>query len=246
VTVKDTGDPWLSFKGSSERHWTTLVADRKTEAPASFERAAVTESFLPRDRAAARLLVHLMLNERDPERPKLTSLLDQDVTVPRHGMPDSEPLTRLFARALGGVPEVDRLESLSSADLLKELGRDDLIQRLEKHGAGGALELNDHRKQSAWLMTQARYDSAARLEIFQTFMEIEHVQQLAEWRAMAPHLDGGLVAALESSKRYPRKAKDMAEVLDAFYAGVAAEPTAEGDEVADGSSSKRTKSSRRR
>lgn len=246
VTVKDTGDPWLSFKESTSRHWSSLVADLKTEAPASFQRAAQTESFLPRDRAAARCLVHLLLADGSGETPLFTSLLDQSATVPSHGMPDSEPLPVLFARALGGVAEVNRLESIDSASLLRELGQDDLLARLEKHGAQAALALNDHRAQSAWLMTQPKYDSAARLELFQAFMEIEHVQQLAEWRAIAPQLDAGLGSALESSKRYPRRSKDFEPLLTAFRQGLLSDPSEATEADDDDGRTSKSRSRRKR
>jgi hypothetical protein len=241
VTVRNTGDPWLGFDASEGRHWDTLVSDRKTEAPFSFVAAAEAESFLPRDRAAARCLMHLMVTLAEPGESLFTALLDTEVKTPRDGMPDSEPLPVLFAHALGGVPEVQRLDELDSRALLEELQRPDLIALLETHGAEDALALADHREQSRWLMRRP-YDGNTRNELFQAFLEIEWVQQLAMWKALAPRLDAGLVTALAETKRYPRRERDLPELVEAFRAGVSADPLAADDE----GSSRKTSSKRSR
>jgi hypothetical protein len=219
TTVSKTGNPWLGFDASRTRHWSELVADLKTAAPASFARAAQTESFLPRDRAAARCLLHLMLADGTGSAP-FTALLDRASATPRNGMPDGDPLPVIFARALGGVPEVDRLETLDTRTLLTELSRPDLIERLEQLRADDALALKDHRQQAEWLYDQS-CDLATRTRIFQTFLEIEYAQQMAEWKALGPHLDSGLRCVLKSCKTFPSKPKDVAAAEQAFRAGLA-------------------------
>ncbi len=240
VTVSKTGDPWLDFGASEDRHWGDLVNDLKTEAPASFARAAATESFLPRDRAAARCLLHLLL-ETPPGGTPLTALLDDPVSTPRDGMPDSDPLPVIFSRALGGVPEVDRLEALDSRALLEELGRGDLVAQLEKAGAGEALALSDHREQSRWLARQPQFDSRTRGVVFNLFLEIEYAQQMAEWRALAPRLDGGMAAALGASRKFPERARDLEKVASAFAEGVTREPGADDEDDGGRRSKKRSR-----
>jgi hypothetical protein len=220
VTVRDTGEPWLSTTASRTRHWKQLVADLKSEKPASFTRAVETENLLPRARAASRCLMHLVLCAPDGG-PVLTARLDRAAETPDDGMPDSDPLPVTFARALGGVPEVDRLEALDSRALLTELGRPDLIQRVEQAQAADALVLSDHRAQAAWLYEQTGYDGATREGLFQIFLQIEYVQQMAEWKALAPHLDSGLRAALKASNAYPRKDREMEVAAAAFKVGLA-------------------------
>lgn len=224
VTVVKTGDPWLDFDESETRHWTTLVADRKSDAPASFTLAAECESFLPRDRAAARCLMHLLLELAPGESGPFTGLLDREVQTPSDGMPDSEALTVLFARALGGVPEVDRLESLDTRALLVELKRIDLIALFESTGSEALLTMSDHREQSRWLSRRAGFDQATRTAIFQAVLEVEHYQQMAEWKAMAPRLDNGLAAVLAAAKRYPQRDRDRGAVAEALRSGLAQEP----------------------
>lgn len=244
VTVMKTGDPWLDFDASQTRHWSELVADRKSEAPASFARAAEAESFLPRDRAASRCLLHLMITIGTDGRESFTSLLDREVNTPRDGMPDSDALTTLFARALGGVPEVDRLEQLDTRSLLTELGRTDLISFFEKHGAAETLAMNDHREQSRWLGRKS-YDARIRGLLFNAFLEVEFEQQLAEWKAISSRLDGAMAAALAESKSYPRRDLDRADVVSAFWKAVGEGPVV-GDEKQSGSrSSKKSRSNRR-
>jgi hypothetical protein len=219
TTVTKTGNPWLSLDASRTRHWSELVADLKSAAPASFARAAETESFLPRDRAAARCLLHLMLSDSAGSS-ALTALLDRTTAMPPHGMPDGDPLPVIFACAVGGAPEVERLEALDTRALLAELGRQDLVERLEQLGAGDALALNDHRAQSQWLYGQ-RFDAATRGRIFQTFLEIEYVQQLAEWKALGPQLDTGLRAVLKACRTFPSKPDDVKKAEQAFRSGLA-------------------------
>jgi hypothetical protein len=224
TTVTKTGNPWLDTQASTSRHWSQLVADLATAAPASFARAAESESFLPRDRAAARCLLHLML--AGPEGAgTLTARLDDPQATPAHGMPDSDPLPLIFSRALGGVPEVERLEALDTRSLLQELGRADLIEWLDSVHAGEALELNDHRAQSAWLYEQA-FPPPRRAELFNVFLSIEYSQQMAQWRALGPHLDAGLRAALKSRRSFPAGSRELATAAGALRSGLALPPQA--------------------
>ncbi len=243
VTVSKTGDPWLSFDASESRHWSDLASDRKTEAPASFSRAADAESFLPRDRAAARCLLHLLLSTT-PSGVSLTSLLDTPVNTPRDGMPDSEALPVLLAQAMGGVAEVEALESASSRDVLTEIGRSDLIEAFSRLGASAALDLKDHREQSLWLSRQAQFDSNQRLQLFNLILEAEYEQQMAEWKRLAPHLDLGLEAALDAGKRFPSKQRDLKRVAEAFREGLLADPALLEQE--DSGKSRKSKRSKRR
>ncbi|MCB9897975.1 MAG: hypothetical protein H6825_08225 [Planctomycetes bacterium] len=231
TTVVKSGDAWLSHDASRTRHWTDLVADHKSEAPASFVRTAESESDLPRDRAAGRLLLDLVLESGARDHESFTSLLDAEAVTRLDGMPDSEPLPALFARALGGVPEVERLETLDTRTLLGELGRPDLVALFEQNGAEDALALTDHREQSRWLSHRS-YDSKTRGDLFGAFLEIEYLQQMAEWKAMAPRLDAGLRAALAGSKVYPRDTQEMDVAVEAFRMGLHQDPLLVADEQA--------------
>jgi hypothetical protein len=229
VNVKRTRDPWLDPKASRTRHWAALVGDRKSDEPASFVRSADQETFLPRDRAAARCLLALMFEVAPDQAGLLTALLDQPVQAGADGMPDSDALPVIFARALGGVPEVDRLESLTTRQLLEELGRAELIQRFTALGAEGALELSDHRAQSRWLYGEMRFSKEDRVAIFNAILEVEHVQQMAEWKALSARLDRALEAALGASRAYPVKESDVAKVAQAFRAGLASDSEPQKD-----------------
>jgi hypothetical protein len=222
--VKKTGDSWLDYEASRTRHWTDLVGDRKSEAPASFTRSAEHESFLPRDRAAARCLLALMLEIAPDQVGTLTALLDKPVHLNVDGMPDSDALPVIFSRALGGVPEVDRLESLTTRALLEELGRNDLVQRFTALGAEAALELSDHREQSRWLYGEPRFSSEERAALFKAILETEFAQQMAEWKALSARLDRALDAALDAGRSYPTKQREIAKVAEAFRAGLASDP----------------------
>ena len=234
--ARKSGKTWLARDASRTRHWRQLVADTKSRTSASFVPAADTDGCLPRDRAAARCLMHLLL-QGSGGGPVLTSLLDRPVQTPADGMLDSDPLPVIFARALGGIPEVDRLEALDTRTLLTELGRQDLIERLEQSRAADALALSDHRAQSAWLYDQP-YDGATRKGLFQVFLEIEHLQQMAEWKALGPHLDSGLRSALKACNDFPTQDRSVAAVTQAFRVGLAKR----GDETEAGAPSTKARS----
>jgi hypothetical protein len=209
TTVKRTGDSWTDRDASSTRHWSDLAADRKSAAPASFAFMAQHESFLPRDRAYARCALDLMLFVARDRGASFLELLDTVSETPGHGMPMAEPLPVLFTRALGGVPEVDRLEGLDTASLLEELGLPGLIERFRSLGGEGALALSDHREQAAWLYRQ-QVDGATRGRLFDLFLEVEYWQQLREWEAIGEALDRATDAALGASRAYPAREREQA------------------------------------
>jgi hypothetical protein len=219
TTVKRTGDSWTDRDNSGTRHWTDLLADRKSAAPASFAFMARNESFLPRDRAYARCALDLMLFVTREQEASLLELLDRVSETPANGMPTAEPLPVLFAKALGGVPEVERLEALGTRELLDELGRSELAGRIGKLGGEGALALSDHRAQAEWLYRQS-VDSEARGKLFDLFLEVEYWQQLREWEAIGQALDRATEAALEAGRSYPKRAKEQAKVSEAFRAAL--------------------------
>jgi hypothetical protein len=219
TTVKRTGDSWTDRNESATRHWSDLLADRKSAAPASFAFMAQTESFLPRDRAYARCALDLMLFVSRGQEASLLELLDQVSDTPGHGMPMSDPLPVLFARALGGVQEVDRLEALGTEALLEEIGQPELIERARQLGGAGALALSDHREQAAWLYRQS-LDADARRRLFDLFLEVEYWQQLREWQAIGQALDRATDAALGASRSYPSREKEQAKVSEAFRAAL--------------------------
>ncbi|HZM01277.1 MAG TPA: hypothetical protein VFD43_13605, partial [Planctomycetota bacterium] len=61
TTVRETGDAWARRSRSATRHWEDLSADLSSKFPASLAFMAEHNSFLPRDRAYARCLMHLLL-----------------------------------------------------------------------------------------------------------------------------------------------------------------------------------------
>jgi len=227
VTIKRTGDPWDDRTSSASRHWTELAQDRKSEAPASFAYMAEHQSFLPRDRAYARCALHLLLSAAG-EDGALLARLDRPASVSPDGMFSAEPLTVLVAAALGGVPEVDRLEAAPLSEVLAERGRTDIADRLRALGAEGLLALTDHREQSRWLYEQWKGDMSARTQLFQLILEAEHEQELAEWAAIGSQLDRGMAAALAARKSFPKSERDRATVLEAFRVALG-QPVAEAE-----------------
>lgn len=217
VTVKKTGDSWARRSNSGDRHWGDLVTDRKSEAPASFGFMAEHESFLPRDRAYARCVVHALVTMMPEDGPSLIALLDDgDMRTPSHGMPEAEPLTLVVARALGGLPEVEDTARLPLGEQLERLGKPHLAETLESLGAERALEVADHRGQSRWLYRKTGFAMDARTKIFNVFLEAEYYEQLEDWKAIGRALDAGAEAMFAESKRYPKRPKDRAKVVEAF------------------------------
>jgi hypothetical protein len=215
VKVQKTGDSWEHRASSRTRHWSELAADRRSAAPASFAFMARNESFLPRDRAYARCALNLLIDVA-PGDVALPALLDREALTPPSGMPDSDPLTVVVARALGGVPAVDELERMPGAAMLATLGRDDVARRVAALGGAGLLELADHREQARWLYGRSM-DMAVRTQLFHLIMEAEYHQQLREWELIGEHLDAAAAAALAATARYPASGRDRSKVIDAFH-----------------------------
>ncbi len=223
VTVKDTGDSWQHRTNSTVRHWKELVADRDSQAPASFLFMARNESFLPRDRALARCLLHLMLHVAPSEEGLLTELLDRVSVTPPSGMPDAEPITVVFARALGGVPAVDAFEALPTDAALQEAGHPEVAKQIDALGGGELLALTDHRSQAEWLYRKPieELDWAERNELWRLILEAEYYQQLHEWVLIGEALDAAMDAALAASEDFPERAPTQKRVAAAFRAALA-------------------------
>jgi len=219
VTVKNSGDSWQHRANSGERHWADLAADRRSEAPASFEFMAENESFLPRDRAYARCVLHMLLDVARPDGdPPLTQLLDRVPSTPRSGMPDSDPITVVFDRVLGGVPAVEALEALPLGAMLDSIGHAELARHMEQLGAGAMLDIADHRQQAEWLYRQPQdaIDWEKRTQLFNLILEAEYYQQLEEWKLIGATLDRAASAAFAGSASYPKKGTPRQRAREAF------------------------------
>ena len=221
VTVRNTGDSWQHRAHSNTRHWENLVADQKSEAPASFVFMASNESFLPRDRALGRAAVHMLLDVAAPEgRDGLLTVMDRVPSQPASGMFDADPITVAFNKALGGVPEVDELEAMSMEEMLVAIGRPTIIDELKALGAGEMLRIPDHREQAQWLYRKPQFNGDTRLRIWNLILEAEYFQQLAEWKHLGAALDAGMRATYQVSKRYPSRERDREGAAAAFWKGV--------------------------
>jgi len=170
-TKKVSSDQWIGRKKSGTRHWTALSADRKSDSPASLRLMAAGQSFLPRDRAYSRCVMHLMLDLVDMQDTELLAALDTESRVTRTGMRDGDPLSVVVARVLGGVPAVDEIEALTMEELLVAIERTDLIEKIKKLGGGGMLSIEDHRKQAEWLYKRS-FDDRTRLSLYLKIAEI--------------------------------------------------------------------------
>jgi len=222
TTVKESGDSWARRSRSATRHWADLAADLDSEYPASLAFMAEHSSFLPRDRAYARCLMHVLLVVAPPDGPSLLAALDQPVRVERSGMYAAEPLTSLLSARLGGVPEVDRLAALPLGVKLKELGHPELAERIAALGsdADEVLKLADHREQGEWLYTQLELDAAVRAELFTLLLEAEHHEQMQAWKPLGAALDAALRAALKASPSFPDTLARRQSVAKAFRAAL--------------------------
>jgi hypothetical protein len=213
-------DVWLDRKDSGVRHWSELAGDRESEVPASLASTAAAQDYQPRDRAYARCVLHLMLRLAPREGASLLELLDRRSTVTESGMRDAEPLPVLFARALGGLPDVDALEALDMEAQLLAIGRQDMVDRIRRLGGEGMLSLADHREQAHWLYGQQALDDETRLALYTAIVEVEALQQLRAWELLGHALDAAADAALTTTPSYPKQAARRAEVAAAFRAAL--------------------------
>jgi len=214
--VEDDG--WIARADSATRHWSKLVADLRTEVPPSLQRAAAARGDTPRDRAYARLVLHLLLrSDSRPEGvPDLLESLDHRPSKVAGGLRGGEPLTVLFARALGGVPELDALEAQTLEQQLVDEARPDVVDQLRQLGAAELLAIKDHRAQSEWLFVHPDIDSHRRIQLFDIIVDSENVQQLREWEVLGAELDRATLAALGRSKAYPKDPATLAATVGAF------------------------------
>ena len=223
-------DGWIARGDSATRHWSKLVADLRGDAPPSLQRAAAARADTPRDRAYARLVLHLLLtNEGRPaDVPDLLEALDHRPEPTPGGLRGGEPLTVVFGRALGGVPELDALEAQTLQEQLTAEARPDVAEDIRSLGAADMLNIKDHRDQSRWLFQHLGIDTQQRVSLFEIIVDSENIQQLREWEVLGAELDRAAQAALGRSKSYPKDPAAMAAVVGAFRGtmGQPLEPTA--------------------
>ncbi|MDG2148636.1 MAG: hypothetical protein P8N09_03840 [Planctomycetota bacterium] len=219
VTITSTGNSWQQRSTSGLRHWNDLAADRESEAPASFQFMAENESFLPRDRAYARCLMHMLLEIAPNGRAPLTEMLDRVPLTSLSGMPDAEPITVVMSRVLGGVPAVTELESLPLGRMLEVIGQPALGAQIKALGGEGMLDFTDHREQAAWLYRQPsdEINQEARAELWRLLLEAEYYQQSYEWKELGEAFDVAAEAAFLVSPGYPEEGSARAEVARAFW-----------------------------
>jgi hypothetical protein len=220
VTITSTGNSWQHRSTSALRHWNDLAADRESEAPASFQFMAENESFLPRDRAYARCLLHMLLEIAPNGGVPLTERLDRVPVTSSSGMPDADPITVVMSRVLGGVPSVTELESLSLGSMLKVIGKPAIGTQIKALGGEGMLNLIDHREQAAWLYRQSTEEMSpgTRAELWRLLLEAEYYQQSHEWKALGEAFDAAAAAAFLASPGYPSDKISRGEVARAFWA----------------------------
>ena len=228
TTVSKSGDSWQHRKNSPTRHWDNLVADLTAAFPASFRFMADHESFLPRDRAEARCLMHLLLDLMPEKGTALLAALDHVPTKQENGMFDSEPLPELFARALGGLKDVDALAGQPLRTKLPAIGHKELVDEFitlcgkTAEGApvaDGLLDLADHRAAGEWLYGHPEFDMETRARLFNLILTAEYLEQHALWTPISDALDRAMHAALSASKSFPKDAAARGKVAEAFRAG---------------------------
>jgi hypothetical protein len=221
TTVADTGDAWAHRNNSPTRHWDNLAADLDAEYPPSFEFMAQNQSFLPRDRAYARCVMHLMVELAPGQGPGLLAMLDKPARTTPGGMFDSDPLPDILARSLGRSRDVGALADMPLGRKLRTIERRDIETRIRALGAGEALEIADHREQGEWLRNQTELDWSTRSELFNLFLAAEHFEQLTAWKLLGPSLDRATHAALALGEGYPETPAARAGVASAFHAALA-------------------------
>lgn len=211
-------DGWIARGDSPTRHWAKLAADLRGAAPPSLQRSATTREYTPRDRAWARLVLHLMLapGARPEGVPDLLEALDQRPPPTLGGLRGGEALTVVVARALGGVQAMEALESQTLREQLVAEDRAHLVQSVTDLGARDMLELRDHRDQSAWLYHDLACDPASRQSLFNVIVDSAYAKQLREWEVVGAALDRATAAAVATAKTFPREPDKLAAVGHVF------------------------------
>jgi hypothetical protein len=215
------GDGWIARGDSPTRHWSKLAADVNGKMPPSLQRAATLRDYVPRDRAWARLVMHLAIAR--PES-NLLEVLDHRPEPTRGGLRGGEPLTVVVARALGGTPALDVLEKQSLREQLESTERAATVKRIEDLGGGELLGLADHRQQSEWLYYQPECPPTTRQVLFNLIVEAEYAQQLREWEVVGAALDRAAIAAIKANKSFPAEPEQLQTAAELF-----AETFAKGD-----------------
>ncbi len=212
-------DGWIARADSATRHWSKLAGDLRSEVPPSLQRAAAAREDNPRDRAFARLVLHLLLRPdgRQQGEPDLLEVLDRRPAPVLGGIRGGAPLTDVFADVLGGVPDLEPLAAQPLREQLQAAGRPEVIDRVRSLGAADLLDLEDHREQSAWLYHQVGFDPRTRQALFDVIVQSEQVQQLREWEVLGAALDRAATAALGVSRTYPKNAGGMGAAVQAFH-----------------------------
>jgi len=215
-------DGWIARGDSPTRHWSKLAADLRSDAPPSLQRAAVSLDDTPRDRAFARLVLHLLLQKegRQQGEADLLETLDRVPEPVLGGIRGGEPLTVSFAIVLGGVPDLLPLEEQTLREQLEAAKRPEVIEQVTALGATELLDFKDHRAQSEWLYNKYELDAHTRQVLFDTIVQSERVQQLREWEVLGAALDRAAAAALGACKSYPKSPEGMSQAVTAFHAAL--------------------------
>ncbi len=212
-TSKVESDDWLARADSASRHWTSLVSDRKSEAPASLCAMAAAQRYASRDRAFARCVLFVLLQGGGGEG--LLAALDREGAATETGMRDADPLPVAVARALCDLPELSRLEARPLQDVLAAAGRDDMLKRIRDLGAEELLSISDHRDQARWLWRQT-LDNDTRQTLFRCIVEAEATEELGEWEVVGQALDRAMAAALAASSSFPKQDERLRSVGEEF------------------------------
>lgn len=206
-------DGWIAKSDSPTRHWMKLSGDLNTKTPPSLQRAATLRDYVPRDRAWARLVMHLAISRPDSD---LLAALDKRPEPTLGGLRGGEPLTVVFARALGGTPSLDALERQTWREQLESTGRATTAKQIEDLGGGELLGLADHRQQSEWLYYQPECPPTTRQTLFNLIVESEYAQQLREWEVVGAALDRAATATIKANKAFPADAEKLDAAASLF------------------------------
>jgi len=218
-------DGWIAKGDSPIRHWTKLATDLNTKTPPSLQRAATLRDYAPRDRAWARLVMHLATAPgAQPEgKPDLLETLDHRPPPTLGGLRGGEPLTLVVARSLGGTPSLDALEKQTLREQLDAEQRPEVIKRIEDLGGGELLGLADHRAESEWLYYQTECPPTTRQALFNLIVESEYAQQLREWEVVGAALDRAGTATVNAVKVFPKE-PDKLTAAGKLFAAAFAQP----------------------